>query len=59
MGAAYFAGLAVGYWKDLEEIRANWAMDRCFRPEISPEERKVRIHGWKKAASKAGLWAKD
>ena len=49
MGAAYLAGLAVGYWKDLEDIRRNRIIDREFSPSISGEERKNRLNGWKKA----------
>ena len=49
MGAAYLAGLAVGFWRDLEDIRANWAVDRSFSPEISDDSRKERIAGWHEA----------
>ena len=49
MGAAYLAGLAVGYWASLEEIRRNWVVDRSFLPEISQDEQAVRVKGWKKA----------
>ena len=55
MGAAYFAGLAVGFWKDLEEIRANWAVDREFSPALSAEERTTRLEGWKHAVSAARI----
>ena len=55
MGAAYFAGLAVGFWKDLEEIRANWAVDREFSPALSAEERTARLEGWKHAVSAARI----
>ena len=59
MGAAYLAGLAVGYWNDLEEIRQNWAVDRSFTPQISKENREKRIKGWKKAVRCTMDWAKD
>ena len=59
IGAAYLAGLAVGYWKDIEEIRKNWAVDRVFSAEIPEEERKVRLKGWQKAVACATGWAKD
>ena len=59
LGAAYLAGLAVGYWKDTEEIRSNWAIDRSFSPQISPEERNKRIAGWKKAVRCTEGWAKE
>ena len=58
MGAAYLAGLAVGYWKNTEEIRKNWSVDRNFEPRISPEVREIRIRGWKKAVSCTTGWAK-
>ena len=58
MGAAYLAGLAVGFWKDLEEIKANWAVDREFSPQISQEDRAVRICGWKKAVAAAQSWSR-
>ena len=58
MGAAYLAGLAVGYWKDLEEIRANWSLDRVFVPEISQEVREKRLKGWNKAVRYAFDWEK-
>ena len=59
MGAAYLAGLAVGYWANLEEIRRNWVVDRSFLPEISQEERAVRVKGWKKALRCTAGWEKD
>lgn len=58
MGAAYLAGLAVGYWKNQDEIRALWAIDRTFQPEIPEEARHERVDGWKKAVSRCGGWAK-
>ena len=59
MGAAYLAGLAVGYWKSKEEIRKNWAVDRKFLPAISEQERSKRIRGWKRAVACTAGWAKD
>ena len=59
MGAAYLAGLAVGYWQDQEEIQRNWAADRTFEPQISKEARSKQISGWKKAVRCAEGWAKD
>ena len=49
MGAAYLAGLAVGYWKDREDVRKNWAIESTFSPCISGEQREKRLHGWNKA----------
>ena len=57
LGAAYLAGLAVGYWKDKEEVISNRKTDRVFTPQISEEERQTRIAGWKKAVGKAKDWA--
>ena len=59
MGAAYLAGLAVGYWRDQEEIHQNWAVDRQFAPEITREEREDRLSHWSKAVSCASGWAKS
>ena len=59
MGAAYLAGLAVGYWKDLDEIRSNWAADRRFMPQISDAEAEKRIRGWKKAVACAKFMAQE
>ena len=59
LGAAYLAGLAVGYWTGLEEIQKNWAVDRSFCPKCTEEDRSKRIRGWKKAVSFTANWAKD
>ena len=49
LGAAYLAGLKVGYWKNLDDIRNNKEIDKVFSPTMSKEERTKRIHGWHKA----------
>ena len=59
MGAAYLAGLAVGYWKDLEDIKNNWMVDRTFVPVLEEKTRTERIQGWKKAVKYAYGWAKQ
>ncbi len=59
MGAAYLAGLAVGYWKSKEDVIKNWNIDCTFEPEISEGERTKRISGWKKAVKYAYGWAKE
>ena len=59
MGAAYLAGLAVGYWKNLEEIRENWRVDKVFDPNIDEGERVSRIAGWRKAVRCSNGWAKE
>ena len=58
MGAAYLAGLAVGYWKSKEDVLHNWAIDRTFKPNIDEESRAERIAGWNKAVKCAYGWAK-
>lgn len=59
MGAAYLAGLAVGYWASKEEVIQNWAIDRTFTPAIDPQERIQKIKGWSKAVKYAFGWAKE
>ena len=59
LGAAYLAGLAVGYWQSAEDITRNWSVDRVFCPAISEEERTKRIKGWNKAVRCAYHWARD
>lgn len=59
MGAAYLAGLAVGYWASKEDVAKNWAIDRSFCPSISQEEREEKIKGWNKAVKYAYGWAKE
>lgn len=59
MGAAYLAGLAVGYWASKEEVIKNWAIDRRFSPSISDQERQERIQGWDKAVKCSYGWARE
>lgn len=59
MGAAYLAGLAVGYWKNKEEVIKNWEIDKVFTPEISEEDRAKKIKGWNKAVKYSYGWAKE
>ncbi|MDD3369347.1 MAG: glycerol kinase GlpK [Lachnospiraceae bacterium] len=59
MGAAYLAGLAVGYWKNKEDVVQNWQIDRIFTPQMSAEKRTAGIKGWNKAVSCSYGWAKD
>jgi len=56
MGAAYLAGLAVGFWESVDEIRGQWAMDRRFEREISKDKTDTLIAGWEKAIGRAGNW---
>ena len=56
LGAAYLAGLAVGYWKDPKEIAAQWQADRRFVPAMKPAQRKKLLSGWNKALTRAKRW---
>ena len=59
LGAAYLAGLAVGYWKSLDDIRANWAIDKTFAPAMEEEDRTKKLKGWHKAVKCAILWGEE
>ena len=59
LGAAYLAGLAVGVWKDLSEIRDQWTLDRLYEPKMSEAERTRLLSGWNKAVERAGNWAEE
>ena len=59
MGAAYLAGLAVGYWSSKEDVLQNRAIDKVFGPEITPVERDKKVAGWHKAVCAAYGWAKE
>jgi len=56
LGAAYLAGLAVGFWESREEISKQWKIDREFDPEMAEEDRMSKYKGWKKAVGKAKDW---
>ena len=58
MGAAYLAGLAVGYWKNKEEVLQNWAVDQTFTPSIDLQKREGMIEGWNRAVACSYGWAK-
>ena len=58
MGASYLAGLAVGYWKDQDEVRANHDIEKSFDPAIDSEEREEKLGGWHKAVKCSLGWAK-
>ncbi len=57
LGAAYLAGLAVGFWKDASELRANWRIGRRFEPTMSRDEAAALRAGWEKAVGRAKGWA--
>jgi glycerol kinase len=56
LGAAYAAGLAVGFWPDLESLRRNWTMDKTWLPAMSTEERENKYGEWKKAVERTFNW---
>jgi len=56
LGAAYLAGLAVGYWDGLEDVTRNWALDREFRPAMDAALREKLYAGWKKAVTRSLDW---
>ena len=58
MGAAYLAGLAAGYWKDIEDVKQNWATDKIFVPAIDSEKREQMLEGWKRAVACSYGWAR-
>ncbi len=59
LGAAYLAGLAVGYWKSLEDIRSNWAIDKTFSSDMEEENRAKLLKGWHKAVKCAIMWGEE
>jgi glycerol kinase len=56
LGAAYLAGLAVGYWKDAAEVAANWQVDRTFEPAMPRDRVDDLIAGWEKAVERSKRW---
>ncbi|TAG34581.1 MAG: glycerol kinase [Polaromonas sp.] len=59
LGAAYLAGLAVGFWSGVIEIVSQWQVDRRFEPNISPDDRSAKLARWRKALARAKDWAQD
>lgn len=59
LGAAYAAGLAVGFWKDLDELRKNWQEGQRWEPDMAAEERERLLRNWSKAVSKTLNWVDD
>jgi glycerol kinase len=58
LGAAYAAGLAVGYFKDLKDLRANWSVDRTWRPKLTNGKREEMYSLWKRAVTRSFDWVK-
>ena len=59
LGAAYLAGLAVGYWDSLDDVRNNWAIDKVFAPSMEEQKRIAKLKGWHRAVRCALAWADD
>lgn len=57
LGAAYLAGLAVGYWKDIDELKAQWQLERRFAPSMPAREIESCLAGWQRAVNAAKAWA--
>lgn len=58
LGAAYLAGLAVGYWKDIKEIKDNWKLERTFESTMEASKREQILNGWHEAVKRSTGWAK-
>jgi glycerol kinase len=56
LGAAYAAGLAVGFWSEVEDLRANWGKDKEWQPQMDPQERDKEYAYWKKAVTRTFDW---
>ena len=59
LGAAYLAGLAVGFWQNTDELRAQWQADKVFSPQLPPERVQKMLHYWHKAVKAARHWIDD
>lgn len=59
LGAAYLAGLAVGYWKDLDSISNQWQVEKTFEPKMSSSQNGVLIKGWQRAIKTAQVWSEE
>lgn len=51
LGAAYLAGLAVGFWKDMEDVKDHWSLDKIYEPKMDEEKRQKLLHGWEMAVA--------
>jgi glycerol kinase len=59
LGAAYLAGLATGFWKDVTDIEHQWQLDQAFSPQMDPEKIHELVHGWNRAVKAAVTWANN
>jgi glycerol kinase len=56
LGAAYAAGLAVGFWSAIDDLRSNWQVDKTWQPRMEVNQRERLYHGWKKAVERTFNW---
>ena len=59
LGAAYLAGLGVGYYSDLDQIRSDWRLDRTFSPTMREEKREELLRGWHRAVERSLRWSES
>jgi glycerol kinase len=59
LGAAYLAGLAVGYWKNVDDVQGQWQLDRRFKPQLEAAQVAGKVKGWQRAVNAAKVWADD
>lgn len=59
LGAAYLAGLAIGYWRDKAQLKENWQLGKAFTPDLTPERRAELLAGWHRAVRCARAWAEE
>ena len=59
LGAAYLAGLAVGYWEGLDDIKQNWKVSRVFKKQMEESRRRELLKGWKRAVRCAVVWGNE
>jgi len=58
LGAAYLAGLAIGYWSSKDDIESNWALSKAFEPAMTEEKRDNLLSGWHEAVNRSMGWVK-
>jgi glycerol kinase len=56
LGAAYLAGLATGVWKDLDDIKGQWTLDKLYTPHMDEAQAQARVDGWHRAVERARDW---
>jgi glycerol kinase len=59
LGAAYLAGLAVGFWNSIDELKNQWSIDRIFEPNLEESKVNILVSQWHKAVSRSKNWIED